>query len=74
MLSIMTSRKVTFPVTQKPTSPTVFNLHASDWVHCEEKTGAYYHLSRFTYKLVIFLFYILFYILQKKICAFQKNP
>ena len=33
---------MTFPVTQKPTPPTVFNLQASDWVHCEEETGAYY--------------------------------
>ena len=24
------------------TSPTVFNLLVSDWVHCEEETGAYY--------------------------------
>ena len=38
-----------------PTFSTVFNLQASDWVHCKEKTGAYYQLSRFTYKLVIFL-------------------
>ena len=25
-----------------------FNLQASDWVHCEEETGAYYQLSRLT--------------------------
>ena len=31
-----------FPVTSKPTPPTVFSLQASDWVHCEEETGAYY--------------------------------
>ena len=43
---------MTFPVTQKPTPPTVFNVQASDWVHCEEETGAYYQLSRFTDKLV----------------------
>ena len=46
------SSKVTFSGTQKPTPPTVFNLQALDWVHCEEETGAYYQLSRFTYKLV----------------------
>ena len=31
------SWKVTFSSTQKPTPPTVFNLQASDWVHCEER-------------------------------------
>ena len=51
------SWKVTFPVTQKPTPSTGFNLQASDWVHCEEETGAYYQLSRFTYKLVIYIFF-----------------
>ena len=50
---------MTFRVTQKPTRPTVFNLQASDSVHCEEETGAYYQLSRFTYKLVLLL--LLFY-------------
>ena len=44
--------KMMFLVTQKPTPRTVFNLQASDWVHCEEETGAYYQLSWFTYKLV----------------------
>ena len=38
-----------FPVTSKPTPPTVFNL---DWVHCEEETGAYYQSSLNTYKFV----------------------
>ena len=37
--------KVTFPVTSKPPPPTVFNLLALDWVHCEEETGAYTQLS-----------------------------
>ena len=46
------SWKVTFSGTQKPKAPTVFNLQASDWVHCEEETGAYYQLARYTYKLV----------------------
>ena len=49
------SWKVSFSGTQKPTLPTVFNLEASDWVHCEEETGAYYQLSQNTYKLFFFL-------------------
>ena len=52
------SWKVTFSGTQKPTPPTVFNLQASDWIHWEEETGVYYQLSQFTYKLVIFNFFI----------------
>ena len=54
MLSIMPSCKVTFPITQKPTPPRVFNLQALDWVHCEEETGAYFQLSQLTYKFIIF--------------------
>ena len=42
--------------TQKPTSHTVSNLQASDWVHCEEERGAYYKLSRITSKFVSFFF------------------
>ena len=41
--------------TQKSTPPTVFNLQASNWVYCEEETGAYYQLSRSTSKMVTFL-------------------
>ena len=41
-----------FSGTQKGTPPTIFNPQASDCVHCEEETGAYYQLHRFTYKLV----------------------
>ena len=52
MLWKLLSWKVTFPVTSNPTPSTVFNLQASDWVHCEEETGAYAQLSRNTYKLV----------------------
>ena len=52
MLSRTPSSKVTFLVTQKRTPPTVFNLQASDWVHCEEETDAYYQLSRFTCKFL----------------------
>ena len=40
-----------FPVTSKPTPPTVFNLQASDWVHCEEEMGAYAQMTFNTYKL-----------------------
>ena len=63
-----------FLVTSKPTPPTVFNLQASDWVHCDEETGVYTQLSQNTYKFVSFfggnfpscLF------CQKKLHAFQK--
>ena len=37
---------MTFPVTSKPTPPTVFNLQASDWVHCQEETGRDVEISR----------------------------
>ena len=60
-------RTVKFSGTHKSTPPTVFNLQASHRVHCEEETGAYYQLSRFTCKLVkkIYKFLKLF-ILPKK--------
>ena len=45
-----------FPVTSKPTHPTVFNLQASDQVCYEEETGAYTQLSRKTDKLLSFFF------------------
>ena len=68
------SWKVTFSSTLKPTPPTVFNLQASDWVHCEEETGAYYQLSQFTYKLVIFFLQIFkFDNFVKKIMQFSKK-
>ena len=62
-----------FPNTQKPTPPTVFNLQASDWVHCEDGIGAHYQLSRFTYTLVKKKVEFLVFILQKK-RTFQKIP
>ena len=67
------TRKVTFSGTQKPTPPTVFNLQASDWVHCEDKTGAYYQFSLFTYKLV-FVFLQIFKVVYfaKKNMQFSK--
>ena len=61
--------KVTFSGTQKPTTPTDFNLQALDWVHCEEELGAYYQLSRLTY---IYIYKLL--ILPQKICPLQKIP
>ena len=64
------SWKVTFSGTQKPTPPTVFNIQASDWIHCEEETGAYYQLSQLTYKLT---FFKVAYFAQK-IGAFQIIP
>ena len=39
LYKILTS-KLTFPLTSKRTPSTVFNLQASDYVHCEEETGA----------------------------------
>ena len=60
MLHELLSWKVTFPVTSKPAPPTVFNLQASDWVHCEEETGEYTKLSRNTNELVIYLFLQIF--------------
>ena len=70
----MPSWKVTFPVTEKPTPPTVFNLQASDWVHCEEERGAYYQLSRFIIKLVIVLNkFLKLLILREKNTRFSKN-
>ena len=57
-----------------PTPPTVFNLQALDWVHCEEETGAYYQLSWFAYKLVIhYLKKISGFYFTEKIRTFQKN-
>ena len=66
------SWKVTFSGTQKLTPPTVFNLQASDWVHCEKETGAYYQLSRLTYKFIIFdsIFKVAYFAKKK----FQKIP
>ena len=66
---------MTFSGTQKPTPNTVFNQQASDWVHCEEETGAHAGISRHTYKFVKkkYKFRKLF-ILLKKICSFQKIP
>ena len=67
---------MTFSGTQKPTPPTVSNLQASDWVHCEEETGAYHQLSRLTYKLVSFLiiFLKLLMLPPKKDTNFKKFP
>ena len=42
-------------ISSHSTPPTGFNLQASDWVHCEEETGAYYQLSRLPINLY-FLF------------------
>ena len=68
------SWKVTFPVTLKPTPPTVFNQQASDWVHCEEDLGAYAQLAFNTYKLLKKIKFLKVFILPKKIHAFQKIP
>ena len=58
----------------KSFAATVFNLQASDWVHCEEETGAYYQLYRHTYKLVIlFNKFLTFLILPQKNMRISKN-
>ena len=68
-------RKVTFSTTQKSTPPTVFNLQALDWVHCEEETGVHYEISRHTYKLVFcFLQTSKVIYFAKKTRSFQKIP
>ena len=67
--------KVTFSGTQKSSQPTLFNLQASDLVHCEEETGAYYQLSRLTYKLVKKkLIFKVAYFAKKKYALFKKFP
>ena len=67
---------MTFSGTQMMSPPTVFNLQASNWVHCEEDTGAYYQLQRLTYKLIkqIPLIFKVAYLAKKKIHTFQKIP
>ena len=51
----------------------VFNQQASDWVHCEEETGAYYQLARNTYKLVNFFKQIFNVYFASKNTRFSKN-
>ena len=59
--------------TQNPTPPTVFYIQASDRVHCEKETGAYYQLFRFTYKLVYIYIYFEVVYFAKKNMHFSKN-
>ena len=47
-----------------------FQPTGSEWIHCEDETGAYYQLSRLTYKLLKKKLSFLF--CPKKILAFQK--
>ena len=67
------SWKVMFLVTSKPTLPTVFNLQASDWVHCDEETGSYYQLSRNTYQFLkkMHIFKVVYF--AKKYWQIKKN-
>ena len=65
MLSIPPSWKVTFPVTLKPTPPTVFNLQALDWVHCEEEMHAYFQISQHTNKKFFYFIWRFFYFAKK---------
>ena len=71
---MLPSGKVTFSVTLKLTPPTVFNLQALDWVNCEEETGAYYHLSRFSYLYIFNLkkTKLKLLIFRKKYTLFKK--
>ena len=52
------SWKVTFSKTKKIIEPTVFNLQASDWLHCEEETGAHLSMNQFSSKFVSFFFFL----------------
>ena len=61
--------------TQMTSLPTVFNLQASNWVHFEEETGAYYQLSRFIYKFYFYFFiFKVAYFATKKYGLFKKFP
>ena len=51
------SWKVTFSGTKKLIEPTVLNLQASDWLHCEEETSAHLSMSQFSSKFVSFLYF-----------------
>ena len=67
MLYKLLSWKVTFPITSKPTPPTVFNLQALDWVHCEEEKVRILESIRQNYKLLKkILFVTIVDILQQK--------
>ena len=72
MLYKLLSWKITFPVTSKPSAPTIFNLQASDWVHCEEETGVHTGISRQTSKFVLFFkqFFKLFILAKKWISTY----
>ena len=65
---------MTFLVTAKPTPPTVFNLQASDWVHCEEETGVHTKFTQQTYKFVSFFIFITIVHFVAKKNEFQKIP
>ena len=52
-----------------------YNLRASDWLLCEEETGAHYQLHRLTYKLwTLFKKKIKVAYFAKKIRTFQNIP
>ena len=63
---------MTFSGTQKLTPPSVFNLQASDWVHCEEETGAHAEYPDEPLNLYSFLQIFKFVYFAKKIRTFQK--
>ena len=63
---------MTFSGTQMFFLPTVFNLQASNWVHCEEEIGAHYSIYYGTSKLVSFFFFFKLLILPQKNMIFKK--
>ena len=64
---------MTFSATQKPSPPTVFNLQALDWVHCEEETGSHIGISQRTSKLVHFFYKFLNVFILEKDTRISKN-
>ena len=69
------SWKVTFSGTKKIIEPTVFNLQASDWLHCEEETGAHLSMPQFPLNWLVFFILILkvAYFGTKKYVIFKKS-
>ena len=65
--------KSCFLVTSKPTPPTVFNLKASNYIHCEEETGTRTGISQDTYKLFFFYKFLKLFILPQKNTLISKN-
>ena len=67
---------MTFSGTKEIIEPTVFNLQASDWLHCEEEIGAHLSMCQFSSKLVSFFNFNFESCLfgTKKYVIFKKFP